>query len=68
MMRFHICDAGKSFWSGDRYDLKQGYVVAAHIMKIETAQRAGWRPSNYGEQLDHRASFFDDIADAIIFS
>ncbi|HVV27158.1 MAG TPA: GDP-L-fucose synthase [Rhizomicrobium sp.] len=54
---------------GDRYDLAQGHVVAALIMKIEAARREGRDTVElWGTGTPRREFLFvDDLADALVF-
>jgi GDP-L-fucose synthase len=57
------------FGAGDRYDLQQGHVVAALIMKIDAAMRAGRKTVEiWGTGTPRREVLFvDDMADALVF-
>jgi GDP-L-fucose synthase len=57
------------FGPGDRYDLEQGHVVAALIMKIEAAKRAGKDAVElWGTGTPRREFLYvDDMADALVF-
>ncbi len=57
------------FGSGDRYDLAQGHVVAALIMKIEAASREGRDSIElWGTGTPMREFLYvDDLADALVF-
>jgi GDP-L-fucose synthase len=57
------------FGAGDRYDLTQGHVVAALIMKIEAAKREGQGTVElWGTGTPKREFLFvDDMADALVF-
>jgi GDP-L-fucose synthase len=57
------------FGAGDRYDLSQGHVVAALIMKIEAAKRKDRDTVElWGTGTPRREFLFvDDMADALIF-
>ncbi len=57
------------FGQGDRYDLVQGHVVAALIMKIETASRAGSDTVElWGTGAPKREFLFiEDLADGLVF-
>lgn len=57
------------FGAGDRFDLQQGHVVAALIMKIEAAKREGrdsielWGTGTPKREFLH----VDDLADGLVF-
>lgn len=57
------------FGSGDRYDLQQGHVVAALIMKIEAAKREGRDSIElWGTGTPMREFLYvDDMADGLAF-
>lgn len=57
------------FGAGDRYDLIQGHVVAALIMKIEAAKREGRDTVEvWGSGTPLREFLFvDDLADGLVF-
>jgi GDP-L-fucose synthase len=57
------------FGAGDRYDLQQGHVVAALIMKIDAAKREGRRTVElWGTGTPKREFLFvDDMADGLVF-
>jgi GDP-L-fucose synthase len=57
------------FGPGDRYDLHQGHVVAALIMKIEAAKREGRDSIElWGTGTPKREFLFvDDLADGLVF-
>jgi GDP-L-fucose synthase len=57
------------FGAGDRYDLIQGHVVAALIMKIEAAKREGRDTVEvWGSGTPKREFLFvDDLADGLVF-
>lgn len=57
------------FGRGDRYDLQQGHVVAALIMKIEAAKRTNSQVVElWGTGTPRREFLFvDDMADAMVF-
>ena len=57
------------FGAGDRYDLKQGHVVAALIMKIDAAKREGRDIVElWGTGTPKREFLFvDDMADGLVF-
>ena len=57
------------FGAHDRYDLKQGHVVAALIMKIDAAERANQDTVElWGTGTPKREFLFvDDMADALVF-
>ena len=57
------------FGTGDRYDLQQGHVVAALIMKIEAAKREGRDTVElWGTGTPKREFLFvDDLADGLVF-
>jgi len=57
------------FGAGDRYDLRQGHVVAALIMKIEAAKREGRdHVELWGTGTPKREFLFvDDMADGLVF-
>jgi GDP-L-fucose synthase len=57
------------FGAGDRYDLQQGHVVAALIMKIAQAKRQGLEVVElWGTGTPRREFLFvDDLADALVF-
>ena len=57
------------FGPGDRYDLEQGHVVAALIMKIEAAKRQGSDSIElWGTGTPKREFLFvDDLADGLVF-
>ena len=57
------------FGPGDRYDLTQGHVVAALIMKIAAAKKAGKKTIElWGSGTPKREFLFvDDLADALVF-
>jgi GDP-L-fucose synthase len=57
------------FGAGDRYDLEQGHVVAALIMKIEAAKRLGKDTVElWGTGTPRREFLYvDDMADALVF-
>jgi len=57
------------FGAGDRYDLQQGHVVAALIMKIDAAKREGRKYIEiWGTGTPKREFLFvDDMADALVF-
>jgi GDP-L-fucose synthase len=57
------------FGAGDRYDLQQGHVVAALIMKIEAAKREGSdNVELWGSGTPKREFLYvDDLADGLVF-
>jgi GDP-L-fucose synthase len=57
------------FGAGDRYDLTQGHVVAALIMKIDAAKREGRdQVELWGTGTPKREFLFvDDMADGLVF-
>jgi GDP-L-fucose synthase len=57
------------FGRGDRYDLQQGHVVAALVMKIEAAKREGRTTVElWGSGTPMREFLYvDDMADALVF-
>lgn len=57
------------FGAGDRYDLQQGHVVAALIMKIAAARREGRNSIElWGTGTPQREFLFvDDLADGLVF-
>jgi len=57
------------FGAGDRYDLQQGHVVAALIMKIAAAKREGLGSIElWGTGTPRREFLFvDDLADGLVF-
>jgi GDP-L-fucose synthase len=57
------------FGSGDRYDLTQGHVVAALIMKIDAAKREGRATVElWGTGTPLREFLYaDDMADGLVF-
>lgn len=57
------------FGPGDRYDLEQGHVVAALIMKIEAAKRLGKDVVElWGTGTPRREFLYvEDMADALVF-
>ncbi|HVV27188.1 MAG TPA: GDP-L-fucose synthase [Rhizomicrobium sp.] len=57
------------FGRGDRYDLQQGHVVAALIMKIEAAKRTNSETVElWGTGTPRREFLYvDDMADALVF-
>ncbi len=72
--RQHGCDFISAmptnlFGAGDRYDLQQGHVVAALIMKIEAAKREGRNSIElWGTGTPKREFLFvDDLADGLVF-
>jgi GDP-L-fucose synthase len=72
--RQHACDFISAmptnlYGAGDRYDLSQGHVVAALIMKIHRAKARGERSVEiWGTGTPKREFLFvDDLADALVF-
>lgn len=57
------------FGAGDRYDLSQGHVVAALIMKIEAAKREGLETVElWGSGTPMREFLYvEDLADGLVF-